>query len=109
MFICYASENYWSIKRKRRLLLNFREMLLQNKKWSYISLVLFLKESETTPHLITVESIEEFLRMIVPNINAKQQEFYSRHVVTDAYHKDIDGYISSHLELTVPFTPATQD
>ena len=73
VFICYTTENYWSIKRKRRLLLSFREMLLQNKKWSYVSLVLFLRESETSPHLITVEHIEEFLRTIVPGTNSKQQ------------------------------------
>lgn len=54
MFISYTTENYWSLKRKKRLLLSFREMLLQNKRWSYISLILFLKESETSPHLVTV-------------------------------------------------------
>lgn len=54
MFISYTTENYWSLKRKKRLLLSFREMLLQNKRWSYISLILFLKESETAPHLVTV-------------------------------------------------------
>ena len=54
VFIAYTIENYWSLKRKRRLLLTFREMLLQNKKWSFLSLVLFLKESETTPHLVTI-------------------------------------------------------
>lgn len=43
VFIAYTTENYWSLKRKRRLLLSFREMLLQNKRWSYISLLLFLK------------------------------------------------------------------
>jgi hypothetical protein len=68
-------------------------MLVQNKKWSFISLILFLKESETSPHLITVEHVEEFLRMIVPNISSKQQEFYSKHVLSDGYHKDIDGYL----------------
>jgi hypothetical protein len=45
VFIAYTTENYWSLKRKKRLLLSFREMLLQNKRWSYISLLLFLKES----------------------------------------------------------------
>ena len=58
IFISYAIENYWSIRKKRRLLLTFREMMLQNKKWSYVSLILFLKESETTPHLVTVEHVE---------------------------------------------------
>lgn len=43
LFICYSIENYWSIKKNRRLLLSFREILLQNKKWSFYSLVLFLK------------------------------------------------------------------
>lgn len=57
MFISYTTENYWSLKRKKRLLLIFREMLLQNKRWSYISLILFLKESETSPHLVTVEHV----------------------------------------------------
>ena len=57
MFISYTTENYWSLKRKKRLLLSFREMLLQNKRWSYISLILFLKESETSPHLVTVEHV----------------------------------------------------
>jgi len=71
--------------------LSYREILLQNKKWSLYSLVLFLKESETAPHLLTVEHIEEYLRMIVPGTNQKQQEFYSRHYLTDAYHKDHDG------------------
>lgn len=74
------------------MLLTFREMVLQNKKWSYFSLILFLKESETSPHLITVEHTEDFLRFLVPNINSKQQEFYSRHVLSDSYHKDLDGY-----------------
>lgn len=73
IFICYTVENYWSIKKKKRLLLTFREMLLQNKRWSYISLVLFLKESETAPHLITVEHIDDFLRMIIPYVNQRQQ------------------------------------
>ena len=67
------TENYWSLRNKKRLLLSFREILVQNKKWSYISLILFLKESETSPHLITIEHVEEFLRMIVPNISSKQQ------------------------------------
>ena len=93
VFICYTIENYLSIKRKRRLLLSFREILLQNKRWSYVSLVLFLRESETSPHLITVEHIEEFLRMIVPGTNSKQQEFYSKHILTDSFHKNYDGYV----------------
>ena len=79
------------MKRSKRLLLTFREMLLQNKKWSYISFILFLKESETTPHLMTVEHIEEFFKFIIPNVNHKQQEFYSRRVMTESYHKDVNG------------------
>lgn len=91
VFISYSIENYWSMKRSKRLLLTFREMLLQNKKWSYISFILFLKESETTPHLMTVEHIEEFFKFIIPNVNHKQQEFYSRRVMTESYHKDVNG------------------
>lgn len=30
--------------------------------------------------------------MIVPNVNAKQQEFYSRHALADGYHKDIENH-----------------
>ena len=37
------------------------------------------------------------MRFIIPNINTKQQEFYSRHVFKEAYEKDVDGYISDYL------------
>jgi len=29
--------------------------------------------------------------MLIPNINAKQQEFYSRRVISESYHKEVDG------------------
>ncbi len=34
--------------------------------------------------------MEEVLRLIVPNVNNKQQEFYSRHVLSEGYHKDVE-------------------
>ena len=80
-------ENYWTQKKAKRLLLSLREINLQNKKWSYTSLILFLKESETCPHLTSIEHIEEMMRLIIPNTNPKQQEFYSRRVLSDCYHK----------------------
>lgn len=33
------------------------------------------------------------MRAIIPNVNSKQQEFYSRHILSEAYHKDVDGYL----------------
>lgn len=84
-------------------------MLLQNKRWSYFSLILFLKESELSPHLITVEHVEEIMRMIIPNINGKQQEFYSRHIMSEAYHKDADGYTFIYLDKMETFIWVIQE
>ena len=73
VYNAYIIENYFALKKSRRLLLSQREITLQNKKWAYTSIILFLKESETTPHLTTIEHIEETMRIIVPNVNSKQQ------------------------------------
>ena len=37
IFMAYINENYWYVKRKRRLMLTYPEVMLQNKRWSYIS------------------------------------------------------------------------
>ena len=57
VFVSYTIENYWTQKRSKRLLLSLREIILQNKRWSYTSLIHYLKESETTPHLINIEQV----------------------------------------------------
>mgnify|MGYP006870841205 CR=1 FL=1 len=42
IFVAYAIENYWAQKKNKRLLLSFREILLQNKKCSlFFFLLLF--------------------------------------------------------------------
>lgn len=83
----YLFENYWSMKKSKRILLTLREIILQNKKWTFTSLIHFLKDSETTPHMVSIEHIEEIMRFIIPNVNSTQQEFYSRHIIADNYHK----------------------
>ena len=109
IFMAYINENYWYIKRKRRLMLTYPEVMLQNKRWSYISIVLFLKESETSPHLASVEHCEEIMRGLVPP-GIKQMEFYNRHILSDAYHKDVNGYPHPYTALKAgPTSPATPD
>jgi hypothetical protein len=31
------------------------------------------------------------MRLIIPNTSGKQQEFYSRHILADGYHKDVEN------------------
>jgi len=45
IFIAYLFENYWSIKKSKRILLSLREIILQNKKWTFTSLIHFFKDS----------------------------------------------------------------
>lgn len=71
LYLIYVEENYWTLKRQNRLLLNMREVELQNKRMTTVSFMRFLKESEIVPHLINIEHIEDLLSKIVPPINPK--------------------------------------
>lgn len=87
IYYAYIFENHLALRKSKRLLLSHREILLQNKRWSFNSLILFLRESETTPHLTTIETVEDTMRIIVPYTNSKQQEFYNKHIILDAYQR----------------------
>lgn len=45
LYLIYVDENYWAMKNQGRILLNHREVELQNKRMSAISFVRFLKEA----------------------------------------------------------------
>lgn len=72
LFLIYVEENYWSMKRQNRLLLNQREVDLQNKKMTAVSFVRLLKEADILPHLINIEHVEEVISRVVPHINPKE-------------------------------------
>jgi len=91
LFLIYVSENYWSLKRQNRLLLDQREVDLQNKRMSAVGFVRFLKEADIVPHLINIEHVEEIVSRIVPHVNPKENEFYSKHFLVDCYSKDIEN------------------
>ena len=97
IYNAYVIENYFALKKNHRILLNSREIALQNKKWSFTSFILYLKESETTPHLTTIDNLEETLKQIVPSVSSKQQEFYSRHIIVDTYQKETEQYFTNYL------------
>ena len=79
------------MKKQNRLLLNMREIELQNKKMSAVSFMRFLKEAEIVPHLINVEHVEDLLSKVVPPINPRENEFYYRHFLVESYSKDLDN------------------
>ena len=43
LYLIYVEENYWALKKKGRLLLNMKEVELQNKRMSAVSFMRFLK------------------------------------------------------------------
>lgn len=43
LYLIYVEENYFSLKKKGRLLLNMKEVELQNKRMSAVSFMRFLK------------------------------------------------------------------
>ena len=93
IYLIYAEENYWALKKQGRLLLTQREVELQNKKVTAVSFIRFLKEADILPHLINIEHVEEILSRVVPAIkgNAKESEFYFKHFLVDSYSKDLDN------------------
>ena len=66
MYLIYVEENYWSLKKKGRLLLNMKEVELQNKRMTAVSFMRFLKESEMVPHLTNIEHAQDMLEKVVP-------------------------------------------
>lgn len=67
IYLIYVEENYWSMKRQGRVLLNMKEVELQNKRMSAVSFMRFLKESEMVPHLTNIEHAQDMLERIVPS------------------------------------------
>ena len=61
LYLIYVEENYWSMRRQGRLLLNMKEVELQNKRMSAVSFMRFLKESEMVPHLTNIEHAQDML------------------------------------------------
>lgn len=78
-------ENYHSIKNEKRLLLTERELDLQNKKLYTQSFLNFIKEAEITPHIISIDHIEDILKAIVPYTDGRENEYYHRHCLVDFY------------------------
>jgi len=66
LYLIYVEENYFSLKKKGRLLLNMKEVELQNKKMTAVSFMRFLKESEMVPHLTNIEHAQDMLEKVVP-------------------------------------------
>ena len=54
VYLIYVDENYWSLKKQKRVLLTHREVELQNKRMSAVSFIRFLKEAEVVPHIINI-------------------------------------------------------
>lgn len=90
LFVIYINENYTAMKRSDRILLNEREIDLQNKKMTAVSFLRFLKEAEIVPHLINIEHVEECLTRIVPASVPRETEFFYKHFLVDVYAKDVD-------------------
>lgn len=85
LFNCYMEENYYSIKKDKRLLLTEREINLQNKRMLTHGFIAFLRESEICPHVISIDHVEDILRLIVPYTNSKENEYYHKRCLIDAY------------------------
>lgn len=55
-----------------------------------------MKEADIVPHLINVEHVEEILSRVVPASGLKENEFYYKHFLVDAYSKDLDNQELKH-------------
>ena len=88
-FDCYIWENYQSVKSNGRILLQSSEITVQNKKMLTAGLVMFLKESEICPNLISIEHVEEILKLVVPPVNQKEQHFYYKKLLVELYNDDL--------------------
>ena len=49
------------------------------------------------PHLINIEQVEEILNRIVPPVMPKENEFYYKRFLVDAYSKDLNDPELHHL------------
>jgi len=63
---------------------------------SALGFIRFLKEADIVPHLINVEHVEEILSRVVPASGLKENEFYYKHFLVDAYSKDLDNQELKH-------------
>ena len=59
------------------MLLSWREIMLQNKKWSSVALVKFLIDAQVTPKLLSIDAITDMARKILPSHSPEEQAFYS--------------------------------
>jgi len=50
-----------------------------------VSFVTFLKESEVCPHIISIDHVEDIMKLIVPHADSRESEFYHKHCLGDAY------------------------
>lgn len=85
IYLIYVEENYWTLKKQGRLLLNQREVELQNKKMTAVSFIRLLKEADILPHLINIEQVDEILSRVVPPVNARENQFYYKHFLVNSY------------------------
>lgn len=85
LFNCYIEENYNAIKKDKRLLLTEREINLQNKRMLTKGLINFLREAEICPHVISIDHVEDSMRLLVPYTDNKENEYYHKHCLSDAY------------------------
>jgi hypothetical protein len=84
IFTIYMQENL----ERRDIMLQWKELSIQNKKMTTPALVRFLRDADIVPHLISIETFEEVMMKILPPTNSREHEFYSKAQVVHIYEKD---------------------
>ena len=93
IFTIYMTENLFY----QKILLTWKEILVQNKKMTMPALIRFLKESGIIGQ-INIEHCEEILMKMIPPQNTKEHEFYQKGTIVQLYEKDSDKNLETRLE-----------
>lgn len=86
-YVLYLSENYHLDK----IMLDWDELELLNKKMTTFSMVRFLKEAEIIPNLIGIETYKDIMSKMVPSVSNKEYDFYNRGFIVDIYEKELNN------------------
>jgi len=57
------------------MMLNWKEITVQNKKMNTLNFVRFLKESDVIPNIISIEMFTEAVSKIIPPLAFKEHGF----------------------------------
>jgi hypothetical protein len=81
-----------------KMMLNWKEISVQNKKLNTLNFVRMLKEADVIPNIISIEQFAEMMSKIVPPIAFKEHGFYNNNIPTQIYEKDIPNNVESKYE-----------